>query len=284
MEAVGLLVQILVLIMTAFLINVLNHEEFLNGNCNTGFITYNSELFEISPKADIELKVLNYIGEKVVNETKGNKPDFDFPRVPKVERPKVQYGTKQILDEKGPEGLVDWIKESKSLLLTDTTMRDAHQSLMATRMRTADMLRISKAISILGKDLFSLEMWGGATFDVAYRFLNESPWDRLELLRKKIPNILFQMLLRGANAVGYRNYPDNIIREFVREAAERGIDVFRIFDSLNWLKGMEVAIDEVLKAGKVAEACICYTGDILDKSKTKYTLDYYIKTASSSYS
>lgn len=262
-----------------FLINVLNHEEFLNGNCNTGFITYNPELFEISPKADIELKVLNYIGEKVVNETKGNKPDFDFPRVPKVERPKVQYGTKQILDEKGPEGLVDWIKESKSLLLTDTTMRDAHQSLMATRMRTADMLRISKAISILGKDLFSLEMWGGATFDVAYRFLNESPWDRLELLRKKIPNILFQMLLRGANAVGYRNYPDNIIREFVREAAERGIDVFRIFDSLNWLKGMEVAIDEVLKAGKVAEACICYTGDILDKSKTKYTLDYYIKTA-----
>lgn len=262
-----------------FLINVLNHEEFLNGNCNTGFITYNPELFEISPKADIELKVLNYIGEKVVNETKGNKPDFDFPRVPKVERPKVQYGTKQILDEKGPEGLVDWIKESKSLLLTDTTMRDAHQSLMATRMRTADMLRISKAISILGKDLFSLEMWGGATFDVAYRFLNESPWDRLELLRKKIPNILFQMLLRGANAVGYRNYPDNIIREFVREAAERGVDVFRIFDSLNWLKGMEVAIDEVLKAGKVSEACICYTGDILDKSKTKYTLDYYIKTA-----
>jgi pyruvate carboxylase len=262
-----------------FLINVLNHEEFLSGKCDTGFITFNPELFEITPKADIELKVLNFIGEKVVNETKGNKPDFDFPKVPKIIRPTDQYGTKQILDGKGPEGLVEWIKDSKKLLLTDTTLRDAHQSLMATRMRTTDMMRVSKAMSVLGKDLFSLEMWGGATFDVAYRFLNESPWDRLELLRKKVPNVLFQMLLRGANAVGYKNYPDNVIREFVRESSDRGIDVFRIFDSLNWLEGMEVAIDEVLKIGKVAEACICYTGDILDKSKTKYTLDYYVKTA-----
>ncbi|OZV10874.1 pyruvate carboxylase [Tissierella sp. P1] len=262
-----------------FLINVLNHEDFLNGKCDTGFISHNPELFDITAKVDIELKVLNFIGEKVVNETIGNKPDFDIPKVPKVNRPRGQYGTKQILDEKGPEGLVEWIKDSKSLLITDTTLRDAHQSLMATRMRTADMHRISKAISVLGKELFSLEMWGGATFDVAYRFLKESPWERLEVLRKKIPNVLFQMLLRGANAVGYRNYPDNVIREFVREAAEKGIDVFRIFDSLNWLKGMEVAIDEVLKVGKVAEACICYTGDILDKSKTKYNLDYYIKTA-----
>ncbi|MCK9444529.1 MAG: pyruvate carboxylase [Tissierellaceae bacterium] len=262
-----------------FLINVLNHPEFLSGKCNTGFITYNPELFEIRAKEDIELKILNYIGEKVVNETKGNKPDFDIPKVPRIERPKNQYGTKQILDEKGPEGLVEWIKDNKSLLITDTTMRDAHQSLMATRVRTSDMFRIAKAVSVLGKDLFSLEMWGGATFDVAYRFLNESPWERLELLRRKIPNILLQMLIRGSNAVGYRNYPDNVIREFVREAAEKGIDVFRIFDSLNWLKGMEVAIDEVLKVGKVAEACICYTGDILDKSKTKYTLDYYIKSA-----
>lgn len=263
----------------AFLINVLNHEEFLSGKCDTGFITFNPELFDITPKEDVELKVLNFIGEKVVNEIKGNKPDFDFPKVPKVNRSIDQYGTKQILDEKGASGLINWIKDNKSLLLTDTTMRDAHQSLMATRMRTADMLRISKAISVLGKDLFSIEMWGGATFDVAYRFLNESPWTRLEELRIKIPNILFQMLLRGANAVGYRNYPDNVIREFVKESAERGIDVFRIFDSLNWLKSMEVAIDEVIKVGKVAEACICYTGDILDKSKTKYTLDYYVKTA-----
>ncbi|MFA7412398.1 MAG: pyruvate carboxylase, partial [Tissierellaceae bacterium] len=262
-----------------FLINVLNHQEFLNGKCNTGFITYNPELFEIRAKEDIELKVLNYIGEKVVNETKGNKPDFDIAKVPKVERPENQYGTKQILDERGPEGLVEWIRDKKSLLITDTTMRDAHQSLMATRVRTSDMFRIAKAVSVLGKDLFSLEMWGGATFDVAYRFLNESPWERLESLRRRIPNILFQMLIRGSNAVGYRNYPDNVIREFVREAADRGIDVFRIFDSLNWLKGMEIAIDEVLKVGKVAEACICYTGDILDKSKTKYSLDYYVKSA-----
>ena len=262
-----------------FLINVLNHEDFLRGRCNTGFIADNPELFDIITKRDIELRILNYIGEKVINETKGNKPDFDIPVVPKVVRPKEQYGTKQILDEKGPDGLIEWIKNQKGLLLTDTTMRDAHQSLMATRMRTRDMMKIAKAVSVLGNDLFSLEMWGGATFDVSYRFLKESPWERLELLRKKIPNILFQMLLRGANGVGYKNYPDNVIREFVRESAEKGIDIFRIFDSLNWLKGMEVAIDEALKSGKIAEACICYTGDILDESKDKYTLDYYVKTA-----
>ncbi|HSH34996.1 pyruvate carboxylase, partial [Schnuerera sp.] len=262
-----------------FLINVLNHKEFLKGKCDTGFITYNPELFEIRTKEDIELKVLKFIGEKVVNETKGYKPDFDIPRVPKVNRPKKHFGTKQILQKHGPEGLVEWIKNRENLLLTDTTMRDAHQSLMATRMRTTDMLRISKTISVLGKDLFSLEMWGGATFDVSYRFLKESPWTRLELLRKKIPNILFQMLIRGANGVGYKNYPDNVIREFIRESAKNGIDVFRIFDSLNWIKGMEIVIDEVLKLGKVAEACICYTGDILDDRKDKYTLDYYIKMA-----
>lgn len=262
-----------------FLINVLNHKEFLSGKCDTGFIIDNPELFDIRTKKDIELRVLNFIGEKVVNETKGSKPDFDVPKIPKVDRPKNQYGTKQILDEKGPEGLAEWVKNKQNLLLTDTTMRDAHQSLMATRVRTVDMLRIAKATSVLANDLFSLEMWGGATFDVSYRFLNESPWTRLELLRKKIPNILFQMLLRASNAVGYKNYPDNVIREFVKESAKRGIDVFRIFDSLNWLEGMKVAIDEVLKADKVAEACICYTGDILDERKDKYTLDYYIKTA-----
>ena len=262
-----------------FLINVLNHEEFLSGKCDTGFITYNPELFEIETKEDKELKVLKFIGEKVVNETKGYKPDFNIPKLPKVENTKNYYGTKQILDEKGPDKLVEWIKENEKLLLTDTTMRDAHQSLMATRMRTIDMLRIAEATSVLGKDLFSLEMWGGATFDVSYRFLRESPWERLKLLREKIPNILFQMLLRGANGVGYTNYPDNVIREFIKEAANSGIDVFRIFDSLNWLKGMEVAIDEVLKQGKVVEACICYTGDILDERRDKYTLEYYIKTA-----
>ena len=262
-----------------FLINVLNHEEFRKGEANTGFIENNPELFKISTKADKELKILNYIGEIVVNENQGGRPDFDVPRVPKFETLDELRGTKQILDEKGVAGLVDWVKNSEKLLLTDTTMRDAHQSLMATRMRTVDMVKIAEATSVLAKDLFSLEMWGGATFDVAYRFLKEDPWERLELLRAKIPNILFQMLIRGANAVGYKNYPDNVVREFIKQSSKSGIDVFRVFDCLNWLKGMEVAIDEVKNQGKVAEACICYTGDILDETRDKYTLDYYVKTA-----
>ncbi|NLM04515.1 MAG: pyruvate carboxylase [Clostridiales bacterium] len=263
----------------AFLINVLNHETFLKGDCDTGFIANNPELFDIKPRGNKEYKVLKFLGEKIVNETKGIKREFDVPVVPKVERPENLRGTKQILDEEGPEGLVKWIKEQEKLLLTDTTLRDAHQSLMATRMRTVDMIKIAKDTSVLAKDLFSLEMWGGATFDVAYRFLNESPWARLEELRKRIPNILFQMLLRGSNGVGYKNYPDNVIREFIQESAKAGIDVFRIFDSLNWLEGMKVAIDEVLKTGKIAEACICYTGDILDETRDKYSLQYYVDMA-----
>ena len=261
------------------LMNILRNEEFLSGKCNTGFLTLHPDLFDISTKSDVELKVLNYIGEKVINETNGIKPDFDVPKIPIVDRPEIQRGTKQILDEEGPEGLVQWIKDQKKLLITDTTMRDAHQSLLATRVRTTDMMSIAKATSVYANDLFSLEMWGGATFDVAYRFLNESPWDRLQVLRKKIPNILFQMLFRGANAVGYKNYPDNVVRKMIRESAKNGIDVFRIFDSLNWIKGMEIAIDEVLQTGKVAEACICYTGDILDETRDKYSLEYYIKKA-----
>ncbi|MBC2579661.1 pyruvate carboxylase [Clostridium sp. DJ247] len=262
-----------------FLINVLNHEQFAKGECDTNFIADNPSLFDISPRADEELRILKFIGEKVVNETHGEKTEFDVPLVPKVKAVGDLSGTKQILDEQGAAGLVKWIKEQNKLLLTDTTMRDAHQSLMATRLRTRDMIKIAQAQSVLGKDLFSMEMWGGATFDVAYRFLNESPWERLKELRRRIPNVLFQMLIRGANAVGYKNYPDNVIREFIKESADSGIDVFRIFDSLNWLKGMEVAIDEVLKQGKVAEACICYTGDILDTSRDKYTLEYYVKLA-----
>jgi pyruvate carboxylase len=158
-------------------------------------------------------------------------------------------------------------------------MRDAQQSLMATRVRTVDMEKIAPAVALYGKDLFSLEMWGGATFDTSYRFLKESPWERLDTLREKVPNILFQMLIRGANAVGYKNYPDNVIREFVKQAAEGGIDVFRIFDSLNWIQGMEVALDETLNQGKIAEACMCYTGDILDETRDKYTLEYYVNMA-----
>lgn len=262
-----------------FLLNVLSHPKFVNGECDTGFLDSTPELFDITPREDHEANILKFIGDKVVNESKGIKKDYDVPRVPKINSDAKLIGTKQILDAKGPRGLVKWIKSQNKLLLTDTTMRDAHQSLAATRFRTVDMLRIAEATAYLGKDLFSLEMWGGATFDVAYRFLNESPWERLTELRQRIPNIMFQMLLRGANAVGYTNYPDNIVREFIKESADAGIDVFRIFDSLNWLKGMEVAIDETLKSDKIAEACICYTGDILNDRKDKYTLEYYVKTA-----
>ncbi|APH15643.1 pyruvate carboxylase [Clostridium sporogenes] len=262
-----------------FLINVLNHEQFRKGQCDTNFIEKNPELFEITSKTDDEVRILKFIGEKVVNETHGIKKDFDVPTIPIVDEGLSLKGTKQILDEKGPDGLVQWIKNQNKLLLTDTTMRDAHQSLMATRMRSIDMFKIAKAQSELGKDLFSIEMWGGATFDVAYRFLKESPWTRLEELRKSIPNVLFQMLIRGANAVGYKNYPDNVIRKFIKQSADSGIDVFRIFDSLNWLKGMEVATDEVLKQNKVAETCMCYTGDILEGYRDKYSLQYYVDLA-----
>ncbi len=264
-----------------FLLNVLNHPTFRAGKCDTGFIADNPELLNIMVREDKELKVLTFLGEKYVNGNRGNKPQFDVPIFPRLKQDDIDKlrGTKQILDEKGPEGLVNWIKEQDKLLITDTTMRDAQQSLMATRVRTVDMEKIAPAVALYGKDLFSLEMWGGATFDTSYRFLKESPWERLETLRRKIPNVMFQMLLRGANGVGYKNYPDNVIRRFVKEAAASGIDVFRIFDSLNWIQGMEVALDETLNQGKIAEACICYTGDILDESRTKYNLDYYVRMA-----
>lgn len=265
----------------AFLLNVLRNEEFQSGQCDTSFIASNPSLFNIRVGTDKQLKVLNYLGEQFVNGNKGVKPDFDVPVFPRIKHEEIEVlsGTKQILDERGAKGLVDWILSSKELLLTDTTMRDAQQSLMATRVRTADMEKIAPAVAKYGKDLFSLEMWGGATFDTAFRFLKENPWERLETLRKLIPNVLFQMLIRGANGVGYKNYPDNVIRRFVKESAKSGIDVFRIFDSLNWIDGMEVALDEVLNQGKVAEACICYTGDILDDRKEKYNLSYYVNMA-----
>ncbi len=262
-----------------FLLNVLNHETFEKGMCDTSFISDNPELFDIRGGRDSELRVIKYIGEKVVNETRGVKPQFDVPRVPKYEKKIIKQGTKNIFEREGSEGIVKWIKNQHKLLLTDTTMRDAHQSLMATRMRTVDMVKIAPAVARLAPDLFSIEMWGGATFDVAYRFLKESPWERMEKLREEIPNILFQMLLRGSNGVGYKNYPDNVIREFVKESSKSGIDVFRIFDSLNWIKGMEISIDEVLNQGKIAEACMCYTGDILDESRDKYSIRYYVDMA-----
>jgi len=264
-----------------FLLNVLNHETFEKGMCDTGFISDNPELFDIRGGRDSELRVIKYIGEKVVNETRGVKPQFDVPRVPKYNKNIIKEGTKNIFDREGPKGITKWIKNQSKLLLTDTTMRDAHQSLMATRMRTVDMVKIAPAVARLAPSLFSIEMWGGATFDVSYRFLKESPWERMEKLRKQVPNILFQMLLRGSNGVGYKNYPDNVIRDFVKESSKSGIDVFRIFDSLNWINGMEVSIDEVLNQGKIAEACMCYTGDILDQSRDKYSLKYYVNMAKS---
>ncbi len=263
----------------AFLINVMNHEKFLSGECDTHFIDDTPELFDIKPKKDYETKLLKYIGEKIVNEVKSTKKDYNIAPVPKIELPSERTGIRDILQQRGADGFVSWVKDQNKLLLTDTTFRDAHQSLLATRVRTKDLVSIAEATSVLASDLFSMEMWGGATFDVAYRFLRESPWRRLQKLRQLIPNIPFQMLIRGANAVGYTNYPDNLIRAFIQEAATQGIDIFRIFDSLNWLKGMEVAFDEVMKTGKIAEVCLCYTGDILDESKEKYSLNYYLKMA-----
>lgn len=267
-----------------FLVNVVKHPKFKKGQYDTSFIDETPELFLFPASKDRGTKMLSYIGNVTVNGFPGiekkKRPVFDKPRLPKVrlDMP-YQNGTKQILTEKGPDGLVNWIKEQNEVLLTDTTFRDAHQSLLATRVRTNDMLHIAAPTAKLIPELFSFEMWGGATFDVAYRFLKEDPWERLLKLREAIPNVLFQMLLRASNAVGYKNYPDNVIREFVEKSAYAGVDIFRIFDSLNWVKGMEVAIDAVRQTGKIAEAAICYTGDILDHTRRKYTLDYYKKLA-----
>ncbi len=265
----------------AFLLNVLNHPTFRAGLCDTGFIADNPNLLNIAVKEDKELKVLNFLGEKYVNGNRGIKPEFNIPVFPRINPREIKslQGTRQLLQTEGSEGVVKWINSQQKLLITDTTMRDAQQSLMATRVRTVDMEKIAPAVALYGKDLFSLEMWGGATFDTAYRFLKESPWERLETLRMCIPNIMFQMLIRGANGVGYKNYPDNVIRRFIRESAKSGIDVFRIFDSLNWIEGIEVSLDEVLNQGKVAEACMCYTGDILDETRDKYSLNYYVNMA-----
>ncbi len=262
-----------------FLINVLEHEDFKNGNCDTNFIANHPELFNLAEIDTKEYKILKYIGETTINTGKKELSNFIEPPVKDFLNQKPKNGTKQILDEKGVSGLIDFVKNQEELLFSDTTMRDGHQSLLATRMRTIDMLNIADSVAHYESSLFSLELWGGATFDVAYRFLKESPWDRLRLLREKIPNVLFQMLLRGSNGVGYKNYPDNVIKEFIKQSANNGIDVFRIFDSLNWLEQIKPSLEEVIKQGKVAEVAICYTGDILDKNKTKYNLDYYIKKA-----
>ena len=261
-----------------FVTNILAHPDFVAGSCHTKFIDETPELFDIVDSRDRATRVLRYIAEIQVANPNAERHQYDTPRFPQPQAP-LGPGLKQLLDEKGPKAVSQWVLEQKKLLLTDTTMRDAHQSLLATRMRTRDMVKGADGVADILRDCFSLEMWGGATFDVAYRFLHESPWERLRLLREKIPNIPFQMLLRGSNLVGYANYPDNLVRSFIKEAAERGIDVFRVFDSLNWVPSMEVAMDEVLNQNKLLEATMCYTGDILDPSKDKYTLKYYVDLA-----
>lgn len=261
-----------------FLLNVLNTEEFANGTCDTGFIEFHKELFDIQNSKDKELRLMRILGNRIVNDPNILPKNFDVPQVPEFNREKFK-GMKQIFEEKGACGLKDYVLKENRLLLTDTTMRDAHQSLMATRMRTVDLVKIAEAQNYNMRELFSVEMWGGATFDVAYRFLHEDPWERLRILREKMPNMLLQMLIRGNNTVGYKNYPDNVVKRFVKESSKEGIDLFRIFDSLNWLPGMRLSIDEVLKNGKIAEATMCYTGDILDEYRDKYSLEYYVNFA-----
>lgn len=263
-----------------FLANVINHPTFKSGQAITTFIDESPELFEFPRVRDRGNKTMKYIGEVTVNgfpgvETSKKKYQKEA-RIPQkiLERPQI-LTAKNILDQSGQEAVVDWIKNKEEVLLTDTTFRDAHQSLLATRVRTTDLKRIAKQTDEGIPELFSSEMWGGATFDVAYRFLNEDPWIRLRKLRKLMPNTLFQMLFRGSNAVGYQNYPDNVLKEFIELAASEGIDVFRIFDSLNWLPQMEKSIQYVRDTGKLAEAAICYTGDVLDPNRSKYNLAYY---------
>ena len=266
-----------------FLENVLTHPQFIEGSYDTNFVDENNDLFIFQKPLDRGTKLLAYIAETTVNGYANvgvqSKPDFGPLNMPKYVKGEMPSGTKQILDSQGPEGLAKWLQAQKEVLFTDTTFRDAHQSLFATRLRTADMLRVIEPTAAKLPNLFSFECWGGATFDVAYRFLYESPWDRLVQFREKVPNILFQMLLRGANAVGYTSYPDNVVKEFIRLAAKNGVDVFRIFDSLNSLDNMLLSIDTVRSCNKVAEAALCYTGDILDPSRDKYNLNYYVTMA-----
>lgn len=263
---------------SGFLLNVLNSDDFKKGTCTTSFIEKHPELFDFTSQVDAELRLMNFIGDIVVNKPSKKDKRYDLAQVPSFEIQSFE-GSKQIFDKLGAEKFSKWILEQKKLLITDTTMRDAHQSLMATRVRTLDLLKIAAATDSLMGELFSVEMWGGATFDVAYRFLHEDPWIRLRKLREAIPHILTQMLIRGNNTVGYKNYPDNVVKRFIKAASDSGVDIFRIFDSLNWIENVRLSIDEVRNNGKIAEAAMCYTGDILNEKKDKYSLDYYIKGA-----
>ncbi len=268
-----------------FLINVVTHPEFLAGRCTTRFIDETPELFRFPLRQDRATKLLTYAAEVTVNGFPGVKKPLDYaataepapPAYDPVQPPPA--GSRQLFQKLGPDAFARWVREQTPLLLTDTTFRDAHQSLLATRMRTRDMMRVAEAYARTCAKVFSIEMWGGATFDTAMRFLKEDPWDRLAELREKIPNILFQMLLRGSNAVGYTSYPDNVVRAFVQEAAGAGIDLFRIFDALNWIPNMAGALEAVRQTGALCEAAICYTGDLLNPARPKYHLAYYVTMA-----
>jgi pyruvate carboxylase len=269
----------------AFLEAVLNHPKFRANDYTTKFIDETPELFRFGKRRDRATRLLTYIADVVVNkhpEVKGRaEPPATArkPVAPYFAKTGLVSGTKQIFDERGAAGFAAWMLEQKRVLVTDTTMRDAHQSLLATRMRTYDIVGAADAYAHGLPELFSLECWGGATFDVAMRFLTEDPWERLAVLRERVPNILLQMLLRGANGVGYTNYPDNVVRAFVKQAASSGVDLFRVFDCLNWIENMRVAIDAVGEAGGLAEGAICYTGDMLDPNRSKYALSYYVDAA-----
>ena len=266
----------------AFVENLLKHPVFLSNEYTTKFIDDTPDLFQFAKRRDRGTKVLTYIADITVNghpETAGRTmPDHDVSpaRLPQL-RAEPTPGTKTLLDREGPQALADWMAAQPQLLITDTTMRDGHQSLLATRMRSIDMITAAPSYAANLPQLFSVECWGGATFDVAYRFLQECPWQRLRDLRRAMPNLMTQMLLRGSNGVGYTNYPDNVVQSFVAQAAKTGIDVFRVFDSLNWVENMRVAMDAVRATDKVCEGSICYTGDLFNPDRSKYDLKYYVK-------
>lgn len=269
-----------------FLENLIAHPDFISGQATVNFIQDHPELFTFSERQDRGTKMLKFLAETTVNgnpdvKVKDNKKVFERPVVPHYDHgAPYTAGTKQLLTELGPEKFAEWLKNEKKIHYTDTTLRDAHQSLLATRMRTHDMLRAAESFARNHPQTFSMEVWGGATFDVCIRFLREDPWKRLEQIRKAVPNILLQMLIRGMNGVGYAAYPDNLIEKFVEQSWEKGIDIFRIFDSLNWMENVAPCVEMVRKRTKgIAEASLCYTGDILDPKRTKYTLDYYVRLA-----
>ena len=262
-----------------FLINVVNHPTFKEGNCYTTFIEETPELFELQSSQDRATKLVDFLGNRIVNVTQGNKPMYENRVLPVYDDTALVHGSRDEFLRLGARDFTQKILHEKKLYVTDTTMRDAQQSLMATRMRTKDIAGAARATNLFMQNAFSVECWGGATFDTCYRFLKESPWKRLSILRERMPNTLLQMLLRASNAVGYSNYPDNVVQEFIRVSAKHGIDVFRIFDSLNWVENMKMPIEEALKSGKIVEGAICYTGDILNPTEDKYTLDYYVKKA-----